>query len=299
LKKLDYLIGLKTLKLFHLWHLSNENKTILLVGKENFFSLVNTPVLTSCSSVNKIGNLVYKDLNIFKKVTYNQFILYSILNKQIKFSNVLSNYNINYLFFFYKSYSMLFNQKNLTNIYNTNLFFFKYFISKFLNNFSTDKKFLIKIQKNSIILNQQENLYKLILLKSRRLIFLKEINISVQTFLAFVFSVFLSKDIVLFKNFLKYTLEATSFPKHKKYLYTLRVILNLVFDLTGKQFNMLGIYIKIKGKIGVGGSLKKKIFVFKKGVFSFTKKNQKINYTRDAIRTYSGVLGFEAYIAYK
>ena len=100
MKKLDYLIGLKTLKLFHLWHLSNENKTILLVGKENFFSLVNTPVLTSCSSVNKIGNLVYKDLNIFKKVTYNQFILYSILNKQIKFSNVLSNYNINYLFFF-------------------------------------------------------------------------------------------------------------------------------------------------------------------------------------------------------
>jgi hypothetical protein len=299
LKKLDYLIVLKTLKLFHLWYSSNENKTIFLVGKENFFSLLNTPNLNNYSSVNKISKLANQDLSIFKKLTYNQFILYSILTKQIKFFNSLSNYNINYLFFFYKSYSMFYSHKNLTNVYNTNLFFFKYFISKFLNNFLTDKKFLLKIQKNSIMLNQHENLYKLILLKSRRLIFLKEINISIQTFLSFIFSVFLSKDIVLFKNFLKYTLEATSFPKHKKYLYTLRVILNLVFELTGKQFNMLGIYIKIKGKIGVGGSLKKKVFVFKKGVFSFTKKNQKINYTRDSIRTYSGVLGFEAYIAYK
>ena len=86
---------------------------------------------------------------------------------------------------------------------------------------------------------------------------------------------------------------------YKKFLYNLRVLFKSVIHVFFYKFKCLGLYIKIKGKIGVGGSSKTKKFLFKLGSFSFTKKAQKLVYVKDSIRTYSGVLGFESYLTYK
>ena len=108
-----------------------------------------------------------------------------------------------------------------------------------------------------------------------------------------------NKDIILLKNTIKGILEKLHFKKHKKFLYNLRVLLKSIAYIFFYKFKCLGLYIKIKGKIGVGGNSKKRTFIFKLGSFSFTKKSQKLTYTKDSIRTYSGVLGFESYLTYK
>ena len=128
--------------------------------------------------------------------------------------------------------------------------------------------------------------------------FLKSLNINLKFFIKLLLVGLFTKDVVLLKNFIKYILENIHFKKHKSFLYNLKIVIYLIFKLLLKFLNILGIYIKIKGKIGVGGNLKKRKFSLKLGKFSFTKKNQKLNYLKDSIRTYSGVLGFEIYLTY-
>jgi len=154
------------------------------------------------------------------------------------------------------------------------------------------------MQKNPLKINEESIYYRLIVNKSKRLSFLKEIKVNFRSFIFFIFTMMHSKDVILFKNFIKYILESLHFKKHKKFLYNLKVLVNLVFNLIHYRFGLLGIFIKIKGKIGVGGNLKKKKYILKKGSFSFTRKDQKITYIKDSIKTYSGVLGFEIYLSY-
>jgi hypothetical protein len=79
----------------------------------------------------------------------------------------------------------------------------------------------------------------------------------------------------------------------------LKIILKSLSPIFYSRFKCLGLFIRVKGKIGVGGNSKKRKFVYKLGSFSFTKKNQKLAYSKDSIRTYSGVLGMEIYLTYK
>ena len=175
----------------------------------------------------------------------------------------------------------------------------KYFIIKFIYNYIKNKKILFNFQKNNYNLIENSKYYLLILNKLKRFSFLRDINVSIKSFMSFIFSFLMSKDIILFKNFMKYCLENIHFKKHKRFLYNFKVILNFIFNVYFSELNILGLYLKIKGKIGVGGNLKKRKYFYKYGSFSFTKKNQKLNYFKDCIRTYSGVLGLEIYISYK
>ena len=189
--------------------------------------------------------------------------------------------------------------KYFTSFYQNNLFFIRFFILKYLKSFLVDKNFYLNLQKNNITISEKKLLYKILLKKVRYLKFLKEINFKVKTLINLVLISLYSKDIVLFKNGVKSILEQLHFKKHRRFLYNLKVLLKTISYIFFYKFKCLGLYIKVKGKIGVGGNLKKRKFIFKMGSFSFTKKLQKLNYTRDSIRTYSGVLGFEAYLTYK
>lgn len=65
-----------------------------------------------------------------------------------------------------------------------------------------------------------------------------------------------------------------------------------------KIFKCLGLYLKIKGKIGLGGSVKTRNFLIKAGSYSITKKKQKLKHSVSSIKTASGALGLELILSY-
>lgn len=291
--KFNFLLKLKLLKLIYLNSLSLSYKLFI----EYNFLFKNTYITQNYNINNSL--VLNNDIKFFKNYKYNQFFFYQIFNNKFKLHNNLTNYNLSYLFFFLQNKeSSISSFKNLSNFYKNNLFFIKYYIVKFIYGYLKNKKLILNLRKNNLNYNENLNNYALVLNKAKRLMFLKELNISLKSFIDFLFVSLFSKDVILFKNFIKYVLENIHFKKHKRFLYNLKVLLNLILNLYSPILHVLGLYIKVKGKIGVGGNLKKRKYSFKKGSFSFTKKNQKLVYNRDIIRTYSGVLGLEIYLTY-
>lgn len=303
MKKLNLLLKLKVLK-------------ILYTGNLNLFC-VNFNLLRNNLYYNKFlllfffnysNNLVVKLNYLFFNLNFkllrsqfNQFYLYNNFFFSINCFLKISNYNLKYLFLynqFKKLNSNRFKSGNLPILYENNLFFFKFFILKYLNTYFKNKYLYLNIQKNQFDIFDLNIVYNLIVSKSKRLMFLNTLKINLKSFVKLILIFFYSKDVVLLKNFVKYILETIHFKKHKNFLYNLKIIFNLISNLLFHSLKVSGIFIKIKGKIGVGGNLKKRIYNLKIGKFSFTKKNQKMNYIKDSIRTYSGVLGFEIYLSY-
>lgn len=269
------------------------------------YSLANTYGL---NLANRPLNLSLKKLKLFKINYLNNFLMYNIVNLNFKLKNNLinldsvSNYNFSYLFIYYNYFikdTKLGMSKYFNNYYQNNLFFVKFFILKYLKSYLTHNNFYLGLHKNNIDILEHKTLYNVLVKKTRYLKFLKEIGFQIKSFLNLILICLYNKDIVLFKNGIKNILEKLHFKKHRRFLYSLKLVLKLLSYVFFYKFKCLGLYIKVKGKIGVGGNLKKRKFIYKVGSFSFTKKLQKMNYTKDSIRTYSGVLGFEAYLTYK
>jgi hypothetical protein len=206
------------------------------------------------------------------------------------------------MFFFYNNFlsdSSAGKNNYYKYFYQNNLYFIRFFIIKYLSLFLQDKNFYLNLQKNNVDIIEKNFFYKILLKKTKSLGFLKEIKFKVKSFINVILVSLYNKDITLLKNVVKYILEKLHFKKHKRFLYSLKVILKSIAYVFFYKFKCLGLYIKIKGKIGVGGNSKKRKYIFKLGSFSFTKKSQKLSYVKDSIRTYSGVLGFESYLTYK
>ena len=301
MKKIAFLIKLKLLKLIYLNKINTKLKKNSIILFNNYINIIKYNKLKLFQLKNCILN--NNRLFYFKNQFYNQFFFYNfnLINKlNKKLIKNLTNYNFKYLFF-YMNYNYLKSQSNqfISSYYLNNLFFVKYFIVRFIYFYMFDKNILFNIKKNKLLLKEKTFNSEAIINKIRRLNYLKEINILPKIFLELILVFLYSKDSIFFKNALKYILENIHLRKHKRFLYNLKILLNFILDVYADTFNILGLYIKIKGKIGVGGNSKKKKYNFKKGSFSFTKKNQKLSYNKDVIRTYSGVLGFEIYLTYK
>ncbi len=302
MKFIKILIKLKILKLIYIYKINLFKDANLNIILNRYLNYCNEKIMFT--SINSLfsNNLVKYNLIFFKNQTFNQFFFYnynlinSIKNCKIQYN---SNYNFKYLFFYFLNNKLKTqNNNNISNIYLNNLFFIKYFIAKFIYSYLFNKNLLINFDKNKLNLHNKLYNSDLILTKIRRFFTLRELNINPKTFLDLILAFFYTKDVIFFKNLIKYILENTHFKNHKKFLYNLKVLLSLIFDVYSSTFNVLGVYIKVKGKIGLGGNSKTKKYNFKKGKFSFTKKDQKLNYNKDVIRTYSGVLGFEIYLTY-
>lgn len=162
-----------------------------------------------------------------------------------------------------------------------------------------DKNIFLNFNKSNLTTLTDKSFYFHLSKKVKYLRFLNEINLKGKSFLNLLLVFLHNKDVVLFKNALKSILENLHFKTHRKFLYNLKIIFKSLVPIFYSRFKCLGLYIQVKGKIGVGGNSKKRKFVFKLGSFSFTKKNQKLSYAKDSIRTYSGVLGIRIFLAYK
>ncbi len=253
-------------------------------------------------NINFDSNTQLKKLNFFKNNYVNSTLFYNSIKQMPLVTLNYSNYN-NYLLFFYYNFfikNIVFSKnKYYSNFYQNNLYFIRFFIFKYLNGFLKNKNLFLSLQKNNINILENNLMYKILLKKTKRLGFLKEISFKIKSFINLILICLYNKDVILFKNVIKGILEKLHFKKHKKFLYNLRVLLKTITYVFFFKFKCLGLYIKIKGKIGVGGNSKKRKYLFKLGSFSFTKKSQKLVYAKDCIRTYSGVLGFETYLTYK
>ena len=303
------------LKLFNLYYLFTlYNKFVIRNWKKIHYNWVltyyfNKFLLNSNNNYLVKIDLNYdiKKLNFFKANYINSQLFYNIINQKSYFNNILqnkklSNYEPLNLFFYYSMYlknTSLTKSNFYTNFYQNNLYFIKFFVFKYLSLFLTDKNLYLTLSKDNISIIEKSSLYKILIKKTKRLGFLKEIAFKTRSFINLILICLYNKDIVLLKNTIKGILEKLHFKKHRKLLYNLRVLLKSIIYIFFYKFKCLGLYIKVKGKIGVGGNLKKRKFIFKLGSFSFTKKSQKLVYVKDSIRTYSGVLGFESYLTYK
>jgi len=302
MKSIKILIKLKLLKLIYLYKINLFTQIHLNIILNVYLNYYNRNQINYAFYNNADVTNLKKSLVFFKNQTYNQFFFYNFnLLNNIKYNKIKfhTNYNFKYLFFYFLNNKLKTQNSNvISNIYLNNLFFFKYFIAKFIYSYLYNKNLLINLDKNKINLHNKLYTSEFILTKIRRFFNLKEINVSQRVFLDLILTFLFTKDTVFFKNLLKYILESIHFKNHKRFLYNLKVLLSLIFDVYSTSLNVLGLYIKIKGKIGLGGNSKKKKYNFKKGNFSFTKKDQKLSYNKDVIRTYSGVLGFEVYLTY-
>ncbi len=113
-----------------------------------------------------------------------------------------------------------------------------------------------------------------------------------------LFSSFLFQDIYLFKNWLRIKMIKMSFKKHRRFLYYLKVFLINLFLPYIKKFNLEGFYIKVKGKIGLGGNSKKRSYSIKCGKFARYNKNLKLYYDFFSVSTLSGSLGVKIIFLY-
>lgn len=132
---------------------------------------------------------------------------------------------------------------------------------------------------------------------------IKKNNIPLMTFLIndlnflkMLILVFLSKDTILFTNWLKYFFETLYYKNHKKFITLLKYVFYFFFKYLKNYLNFKGLKFLIKGKISLGGNSKKKKQYFSLGSFSLTKKNTFVNYNKNFINTISGTLGFFFFI---
>lgn len=315
LKNLNNILKLKTQKFYFIRFLSHGNKFNTL---NFFFTIVyfNIFFKNFCTNSNILGSLnsivincsKYSTLKLFNNTNLNFLFIYNLLNhnqsvnKKLLNSNVISNYDFKYLFtyyFFFVQNIKLGLSKYFSTTYQNNFFFLKFFVLKFINSIVKDKNVFLSFNKDNLITLTDKSFYFYLSKKVKYLRFLNEINLKGKSFLNLLLVFLYNKDVVLFKNALKSILENLHFKTHRKFLYNLKIIFKSLAPIFYSRFKCLGLYIQVKGKIGVGGNSKKRKFVYKLGSFSFTKKNQKLSYAKDSIRTYSGVLGIRIFLAYK
>lgn len=93
-------------------------------------------------------------------------------------------------------------------------------------------------------------------------------------------------------------MERLFFVKHKKFLYFLKLIINHLFPIFQKFYGAKGFYMDTRGKVSVAGDAKKRHYAIKVGAYSFSKINCKMEYSKDVVRTMTGVLGLTLIITY-
>ena len=179
------------------------------------------------------------------------------------------------------SINKIFMKKSLTDIKllnfleknkkNLNFFFINKFVIFFLEKFFQKKIFFfLKKGSNKIFLRQ------ISFRKFSAKFFKKNLNVSKQI-IGILYYTFLLKDSTIFVNFFKKSIESINIKLHKKLFLGLKKLIKDLFLPLFKFLGLLGVFFRIKGKIGVSGSAKKKTYFFSFGEHSITKKSIKVD----------------------
>lgn len=166
-----------------------------------------------------------------------------------------------------KTFKKPFNTRKYILIYQ----FFNKFVFNFLE-FFFKSKILFNLKKSSGG-KQVRRLTSKALLKKY---FKRNIKIGLEVFGVLYYS-FLLKDSVFFANFFKKTFERINLKLHKKVLIGLKKLFQKFFKAYHKRFALLGLFLNIKGKLGVTGNAKKRRYFFYFGKHNITRRTLRVD----------------------
>lgn len=156
-------------------------------------------------------------------------------------------------------------------------FFLNKFIQYFLENFFK-KNIILNIKKgsNKLILRQVGSFYFF------GKFFKKNLKVGKQILGVLYYSLLL-KDSIIFSNFFKKKFEKINIKLHKKLLLGLKKLIKSIFKPRFGYFGLVGIFLNIKGKLGVSGNAKKRRYFFYFGEHSITKRTTKFSHKQTNI----------------
>lgn len=101
------------------------------------------------------------------------------------------------------------------------------------------------------------------------------------------------KEPTLLSNWLVRTIRKVSFWKYKAFFRFLKFLFNNLLLLIFKPLGVLGVKIKLKGKISVAGNARTRAIYYRVGNTSQAKIQNKILHTLNLVHTFTGVLGLQ------
>jgi hypothetical protein len=104
-------------------------------------------------------------------------------------------------------------------------------------------------------------------------------------------SFFIYKDTLLLTSFLRYNLQRMSLFKHRVFIVRLFKILKLLFIKTKDIYNILGLKVRITGKLSVTGNARTRSVYFQTGLTNKSNLETKVDYSFTSINTETGCLG--------
>jgi len=107
-----------------------------------------------------------------------------------------------------------------------------------------------------------------------------------------------TKDSNLLLGWLVRNLSITFYRKHWRFLTFFKQSLEFMFKKLLQSFNIKGMLVSFRGKIGQVGSVRKKAFVLRCGTSSFTNINLKLSFSSSVVCTDTGVIGVSVGVYY-
>lgn len=117
------------------------------------------------------------------------------------------------------------------------------------------------------------------------------LRLSNYQLLYYVHMLLFSKNIRVFVKWFSRFIESMHFKRHRRYFNLIGLFLQNIWKLGNERLLLKGFFLFFKGKLGRGGSVRKKVMYFRAGQHSFSTLSLRYNYRRFIIRTQSGVVG--------
>lgn len=249
-------------------------------------------------NINTVASNSYMVSDLNEKVNLFDKIKNECLNNKISSNKLLTPYFSfndyrNDLFIRVNSFNYFVNPDFLSQFSGlTKKSYFLHYVTlhNFLESISKSKVVIVNrssLNKNSNHLNVVNNAYFFVKRMYRRSV--KKFNL--YNFLYILASSLASNDIILFKNFVSKKMSSIRFKRHKRLLSMFRYAFRLVTSFFINRGLIKGFFLTISGKIGIGGSVKRKVWKYTRGSVNLSRKKSKVKYQLFQIWTATGCLG--------
>nr|QIB71991.1 cytochrome c-type biogenesis protein CcmF_ii [Gruberia lanceolata] len=292
--------------------------------EESFFLTCLNIVLNETQHV-RFRNRIFGSKNLF----FNMEFVYTFLYEYFIIKNIIYFNN----FYFWRNLQSNFKEDYFINKLNIiNKFNVKFFSNDvpyiFFNNLKRQhilsKYFLIKYSGLSWILTNQLNRFVKSIVNAQMLLVIKKNgkldidskvsywlqkvliekrppfrnNYFINEFIDIFFYAAAYKSSNLIYSWIARNLNIIFFKKQWKLISFLKSSIRFLYPILKSYFGILGLKVKFKGKIGKVGSFRKKRFVIKEGIYSYSNINLRLIESRGQVFTDTGVIGLQIILSY-
>lgn len=318
-------VNVMSFRSFYKFH-KNKFKLESFLNKKNSYYWLHKNNNTQVQNYFNLNKKNYKIFRLFSKIEMLSFFFFKPLFFKSSLIFNFSDFLINNVFNLYKLKTDLLFNKNTFFFYN-NLIpcnCFNYIIKKkiiktfdhgkisnnlatwyhetlirFLENYSGKKVYL----KIFPFLNNNLNFFEKAqcLLWSQKIGYFRKVlgpRLFLNESLQIIYLCFKLKDPTIFSSWIVSTMKKISFWKLKTFLRYIKYVLRYFFWAVFKELNVKGIKFQLKGKISVAGNSRTRTAFHYVGFTSHATFNNKILYTLNLVRTFTGILGFKLWLVF-